>query len=155
MAPIVHDFLDLHGNKVSVNGVSYLNLLQEVVWPRLHSQSFSPLVDGRWGFSSLHEWSFSFLEQQIWRSSHQPKNWSSLASAAHSPDLNLLDFNFWAAAQSQVNKEKPDLIDSLVHCVKTFIKGYSQEITRKVCANVLKRAMSCLQAEGEHFQQLL
>ena len=31
-SPIVHAFLDLDGNKVSVNGVSYLDLLQKTVW---------------------------------------------------------------------------------------------------------------------------
>ena len=31
MAPIVHAFFHLHGNKVSVNGVSYLKLLQKVI----------------------------------------------------------------------------------------------------------------------------
>ena len=36
MVPIVHVFLYFDGNKVSVDGVSYLDLLQEVIWPRLH-----------------------------------------------------------------------------------------------------------------------
>ena len=40
------------------------------------SQSFSFLVDARWDSPSLHEWSFSFFERQVWRSSHQPENWS-------------------------------------------------------------------------------
>ena len=60
----------------------------------------------------------------------------------HSPDLNLLDFHFLAAAQSHVYKEKHDSINSLVYGVKTFTEDYSQEITRKVCANVLKRAIA-------------
>ena len=102
MAPIIHAFLDFHGNKVSVNWVSYLNLLQGVAWPRLHQianrSNFWCMQDG--------EWNFSFHEPQLWRSSHQPENWSSLASAH--PGSESLDSHFWAAAQSQVYKEKPD-----------------------------------------------
>ena len=36
VSPIVHAFHDLYGNKASVNGVSYLNLLPEVACPQLH-----------------------------------------------------------------------------------------------------------------------
>ena len=33
---------------------------------------------------------------------------------AHSPDLNPLDFSFWAAAQTRVYMEKPDSIEYLI-----------------------------------------
>ena len=75
--------------------------------------------------------------------------------AAHSPDLNPLDFHFWAAAQTQVYKEKPDSIESHTQCIQSFAEGYSQETIKNVCKNVLKRASFCLQEGGGHFQQLL
>ena len=74
---------------------------------------------------------------------------------AHSPDLNPLDFHFWAAAQNQVFKEKPASIDSLVECVKIFTERYSQETIRKTSKNVLKRARLCLESGGGHFQHFL
>ena len=39
MVPIVHVFLYFDGNKVSVDGVSYLDLLQEVFWPEITDRS--------------------------------------------------------------------------------------------------------------------
>ena len=39
MVPIVHVFLYFDGNKVSVDGVSYLDLLQEVIWPEIADRS--------------------------------------------------------------------------------------------------------------------
>ena len=83
-------------------------------------------------------------------SSAEERPWS-----AHSPDLNPLDFHFWAAAQSQVYKEKPDSMESLIQCVQTFAEGYTQETIKNVCKNVLKRASLCLELGGGHFQHLL
>ncbi|QQP52090.1 Hypothetical protein FKW44_004109, partial [Caligus rogercresseyi] len=35
MVPIVHSFLEDDGHLSSVNGDSYLRLLQDIIWPRL------------------------------------------------------------------------------------------------------------------------
>ena len=70
---------------------------------------------------------------------------------AHSPDLNPLDFNFWAAAQTRIHMEKPNSIESLIQCVQTFAEGYSQETIKNVCKNVLKRASLCLNFGGDYF----
>ena len=37
--PIIHAFIDEDGRLVSVNGSCYLNLLNEVVWPTIHSST--------------------------------------------------------------------------------------------------------------------
>jgi hypothetical protein len=155
MVPIVHAFLDDEGNLSSVNGVSYLSLLQDIAWPRLrHSATRSTLwwmQDGappHCTNAALEFLNDKFRGRVISRRTENP--WP-----AHSPDLNPLDFHFWAAAQNQVYKEKTDSIDSLVRCVTNFAEGYSQETIKKVCKNVMKRATFCLQAGGDHFQHLL
>ncbi|QQP50942.1 Hypothetical protein FKW44_012119, partial [Caligus rogercresseyi] len=44
MIPIVQAFLEDDGHLSSVNGVSYLRLLQDIIWPRLrHSATPSSL----------------------------------------------------------------------------------------------------------------
>ena len=44
MVPIVHAFLDDDGHLSSANGVSYLRLLQNIIWPRRrHSATRSSL----------------------------------------------------------------------------------------------------------------
>lgn len=155
MVPIVHSFLDNDGNLSSVNGVSYLELLQDVVWPRLRGsatrlalwwmQDGAPPHCTNAALEFLNE---KFRGRVISRRTETP--WP-----AHSPDLNPLDFHFWAAAQARVYEEKPESIQNLVQCVQDFAEGYSQETIHKVCKNVLKRATICLQNEGGHFQHLM
>ena len=66
---------------------------------------------------------------------------------AHSPDLNPLDFHFWAAAQKEVYSQKPETIDSLIECVGSFAESCNEDIIRRVRGNVLKRARPCLRAD--------
>ena len=52
-------------------------------------------------------------------------------------------------------KEKPNSIDSLVQCVKSFAEWYSHETISRVNKNILKRATLCLEAGGDNIQHLL
>lgn len=155
MVPIFHAFLDDDGQLTSVNGASYLSLLQNTVWPKLRyaatRSSLWWMQDGAPPHCTNSVLAFlneKFRGRVISRRTANP--WP-----AHSPDLNPLDFHFWAAAQNQVFKEKPDSIDSLVQCVKSFAEGYSKETIRRVSKNVLKRVTLCLESGGGHFQHLL
>ena len=155
MAPLFHAFIDEDGQLISVNGDCYLNLLQNKVWPRLrHTATRSSLwwmQDGAPPHCTNAAITFlnkKFQGRVISRRTANP--WP-----AHSPDLNPLDFHFWAAAQNHVFKVKPASIDSLVECVKSFTEGYSQETIIKTSKNVLKRARLCLESGGGHFQQFL
>ena len=58
----------------------------------------------------------------------------------HSPDLNPLDFYFWASAQKEVYAQKPETIDSVIECVRGFAEACNEDIVRRVAGNVLKRA---------------
>ena len=116
MVPIIHAFLADDAHLSSVNGVSYLQLLQGIIWPRLcHSETRSPLwwmQDG-----ALPHCTNAALEfvNEMFRGrviSRRTKNsWS-----AHSLDLNSLNFNFCAAAQAQGYMEKPNSIKSPTMC---------------------------------------
>ena len=155
MVPICHAFLDDDGHLTPVNGDCYLSLLQNTVWPKLRytatRSSLWWMQDGAPPHCTNAVLAFlneKFRGRVISRRTANP--WP-----AHSPDLNPLDFHFWAAAQNQVFKEKPDSMDSLVQCVTSFAEGYCKETIRRVSRNVLKRATLCLEAEGGHFQHLL
>ena len=154
LAPIVHSFLDLHGNKVSI-GISYLKLLQEVVWPRLHQIDYRSALlwmqDGAPPHCTNEALPFlndKFENRLICRRTDHPR-------PAHNPDLNRLEFHFWAAAQSQVYRET--WLNQLTRPLRENLNRWlqSRDHYRKMCANALKQAMSCLQGEGGHFQQLL
>ena len=142
--PIVHAFVDEDCNNQSVNGASYLKLLQDVVWPALR---FKATRKGYW-----------------WQQDGAPPHCTNLAKEfllkkfngrvisrgtpiswpAHSPDLNPLDFHFWGEAQRHVYKEQPKSIEDLIQCVKAFAATYATSIINKVADNVLKRAALCL-----------
>ena len=149
---IVHPFLDEEGRRVSVDGAScYLKLLQDHVWPTFRSTTtrHNLCVDARRCSTTLHtDLLAKFHGRVVNRGTPIP--WP-----AHSPDLNPLDFHFWAAAQEMVYKKKPQSIELLVQCIKQFASSYDPATLRRVSQNVLKRARLCLQAGGGHFQHIL
>ena len=130
-------FLDDGGHLLSVNGVSYLRLQQDIIWPRLrHFATRSSLwwmQDGAPPYCTNAVLEFlneKFPGRVISRRTEN--SWP-----VHSPDLNPLDFNFCAAAQTRVYTETPRSIEFLVQCVQTFAEGYIQETIKNVCKNVL------------------
>ena len=153
--PIIHAFLDEDGHLVSVNGSCYLTLLRDSVWPKLR---YSATRRGLWWMQDGAPSHCTTVAKEFLKDKFQGRvisRGTEIPWPAHSPDLNPLDFHFWAAAQKQVYSVKPASIGSLVECVKEFAEGYSENTIRNVCNTVLKRARLCLQAGGGHFQHLL
>ena len=74
---------------------------------------------------------------------------------AHSPDLNPIDFHFWAAAPEIVYTERPQSIQDLIECVNMFAANYDAATIERVTKNVLKRARFRLEADDGYFQHLL
>lgn len=112
------------------------------------------MMDARWGSTSLYNGSVEISSRKVQWSCHQPRN-RYIILPAHSPDLNPLDFRFWAAARNEVYRKKPESIDSLIQCVRRIAESYDEDTIRRVSHNVLKRAGLCLHANGSHFQHLL
>ena len=153
--PLVHAFIDESGGRISVNGDCYLELLQDRVWPL-----FRPYATRRnlWWMQDgapphCTNVAKSFLKEKF--RGRVISRGTEFVWPAHSPDLNPLDFHFWAAAQKQVYLQKPESIEELIECVKQFSSSYDQETIRRVAMNVVKRARMCLRADGGHFQHLL
>ena len=80
---------------------------------------------------------------------------TQIAWPAHSPDLNPLDFYYWASAQKEVYSRKPTTVDELFNVVKRFSEEHRENVLHSVALNVLKRANLCVQQNGGHFQHLL
>ena len=112
------------------------------------------MVDARRGSTPLHHRRQGISPQQIPRTCHHGRG-TDIIWPAHSPDLNPLDFHFWAAAQNEVYHQKPESIESLIDVVKWFATSYNQETIRRVSENVLKRARLCLRADWGHFQHII
>ena len=153
--PIVHAFIDENGRRESVNGDCYLKLLQENVWPtfRPHAtrQGLWWMQDGAPAHCTTAAKKFlvdKFRSRVISRG-------TDIAWPAHSPDLNPLDFHFWALAQRQVYATKPSTVDELIDIVKQYAAECREDVLKNVALNVLKRARVCLEQRGGHFQHLL
>ena len=108
--PLVHAFIDKRGGKISVNVDCYLKLLQDRVWPLFRSyaklRNLCWMQDG--APPQCTNVAKSFLKEKFWGS--VISRGTEFFWPAHSPDLNPLDFHFWAAAQKQVYLQKPESI---------------------------------------------
>ena len=153
--PIVHPFVNNDGDSVSVNGLCYLSLLRDTVWPALKSTATR---HGLWWMQDGAPPHCTIDAKEFLLSKFQGRvisRGTDIIWPAHSPDLNPLDFHFWAAVQNEVYHQKLESIESLIDVVKWFATSYNQETIRRVSENVLKRARLCLRADGGHFQHLL
>ena len=80
---------------------------------------------------------------------------TEIAWPAHSPDLNPLNFQYWALAQRQVYAVKPSTIEELIDIVKEYSASCSEDILKSVALNVVNRAGFCVQQRGGHFQHIV
>ena len=150
--PLVHAFIDERGGKIPVNGDCYLKLLQDRVWPLFQSYATQRNLWWMKDGAPLHctNMAKSFLKEKF-------RGWvisrgTEFVWPAHSPDLNPLNFHFWAAAQKQVYLQKLESIGELVECVISFLRP----MTRRRSGGWLWMLLSeqgC--ADGGYFQHLL
>ena len=127
MVPIVHPFLDDDGHLSPVNGVSYLSLLQDIIWHSLrHSATRSSLwwiQDG----APLHctnaalEFLNKTFRDRVTSRSRTENSWPG-----HSPDLTPLNFEFVWKKQIPLslsyNVSKPSLKNIARRRSKTFAR---------------------------------
>ena len=153
-APIVHPFIDENGRNVTLNSTGYLDLLNEVVWPTFRSSATRKrywwMQDGAPVHCTTEVKDFlvdKFSDRVISRG-------TEIGWPANSPDLNPLDFYFWALAQREVYATKPSTISEVIDVVKQFASESSEEVLKNVALDVLERARLCLEVNGGHFQHL-
>jgi len=75
--------------------------------------------------------------------------------AAHSPDLNPLDFFLWGYAKDNVYANKPTTLQELMTAITKFIKAIPEEMCRKVIENFAIRLNECLNRGGSHIEHVL
>jgi hypothetical protein len=59
------------------------------------------------------------------------------------------------AAKSAVYRDRPRRLNELKTAIAVYITNISQADLLKVFANIIKRAQTCMDARGHHFQHLL
>jgi len=131
----------------SVTGVSYLNLLEEYVYPEiLNHPGFNEAIwqqDGAPGHYAtiVRNWlDFNFPKKWIGR--RGPIEWPP-----RSPDLTPLDFFLWGYLKSEVYKDRPRTLDDL----KTNIINTCNGVTKQMLSNTRKewesRLKHCITAD--------
>ena len=68
---------------------------------------------------------------------------AELEWSLHSPDLALLDFFFWGAAEAEVYKEKPRSLRQLKQAVEAFTQSVTTDTCRRVIENFAVRINAC------------
>ncbi|RZB62188.1 hypothetical protein BDFB_010902 [Asbolus verrucosus] len=131
-----------------LTGENYLNfflllgLLQEIVLAIRKNMWFTLVVKIFFNTTYGHRW--------IGRGG--PAAWPPC-----SPDLNSCDFYLWGYMKSMVYqtsiKNQKDLLNRIVMAVER-IRNDQDELTR-VSRSLLKRATTCMRANGGHFEHLL
>ena len=152
--PVVHAFVDENGRNSILNGAGYFDFLREKIWPTFRS---SATRKGYWFMQDGAPVHCTTEAKQFLVEKFQGRvisRGTANAWPAHSPDINPLDFYFWAVAQKRVYEAKPSTIAELINVVKQFASEIRKEVLENVALDVLERARLCLQVNGGHFQQL-
>ena len=147
--------VDEDGRPQSVTAASYLNMMKNHVWPEVRASAGQLKLwmqqDGATSHTAEDVIEFlmdKFRGRLISRRS--PIDWP-----AYSPDMNPLDYHFWAYAMMHVRRVKPQTIDELKEVVEDVARTIPEEMVRKTVANIRKRCRACIMADGDHFEAFL
>lgn len=147
--------LPVHWFVGSVNGESYLEMLQTVMWPAVESvaneKNFWFQQDGAPCHVSGDVMTFlrsKFGERIISRRSahHWP---------ASSPDLSCLDFSFWSQTLDEVVEKEPQTLEELKRVVEEFAANIAEDVLRRMARHTRRRAELCVRERGGYFEHLL
>ena len=72
-----------------------------------------------------------------------------------SPDLTSPDFYLWGYIKNVVFAQRPTTREDLMERIRRACAGISRETLFKTVDGFERRPRLCLQANGEHFEQLL
>lgn len=134
----------------TVNANNYLQMLQTQFWPRVRQQHNCYFQqDGAPPHYGLvvRQW----LDEKFagrWLGRRGPLEWP-----ARSPDLTPPDFFLWGVMKDLVYKEKPRTLQELRQTIEDKFATIDLELCQKVCRSVPDRLASCVQNQGELFEQ--
>ena len=140
----------------SVNMHSYLNMLEDIVVPKLREEysgeDFYFQQDGAPPHYAVIVRDFlSNVFPGKWIGRRGPIEWPP-----RSPDLTPMDFFFWGVVKDKVFEKRPKNVEEM----KEFIRRACEEIDEdkelcaKVCLSVETRLQECIDNEGFQFEHL-
>ena len=75
--------------------------------------------------------------------------------AAHSPDLNPLDFFLWGYAKDNVYADNPQTLQDLKTAITRFIRAIPADMCKRVIGKFAVRLNECLNRRGAHIEHIL
>ena len=69
-----------------------------------------------------------------------------------SPDLNPLDFFFWAYMKQKIHESSPRNLEDVKNLIREFVNSISEELLQRVTAQFCSRVNRCIEAKGGLFE---
>lgn len=132
----------------SVNGQTYLEMLEEVVAPLVEEGMWFQ-QDGAPPYMPARAWLQEMFEERV-ISRLTPLAWPS-----KSPDLSCLDYWFWGVAMAEVRRNPPNTLVELKNIVEGFAESLEEEEVTKAARGIMKRARACRAVGGAAFEYKL
>ena len=147
--------IDDAGHPASVNAERYLKMIQQKVWPEIRHRAAQHQYWFQQDGATSHTANIvvNFLKTKFRHrviSRRADVDW-----LLYIPDMNPLDYHFWAYAMMHVRRVKPATIEELMHVVEDVAQTNPEENVRKTVANIRKRCRACIMAGGDHFESFL
>lgn len=136
----------------TMNGVRYLNMLREQVWPVIsrweNAQSIIFMQDG--APPHYHQDVRSWLNRRFrnkWLGRGGPYEWP-----ARSPDLTPCDFFLWGWSKEEVYRTMPRNLDELENRVREVLTNIPAHMLQAAVADVPRRLEKCAANTGVHVE---
>lgn len=139
-----------------LNGNTYLQFLQEVL-PGLLEEVPLNVRRELW---FLHDGCPAHFDRAVRNHLDNtfPRRWIGRGGPVpwppRSPDLNPLDFFLWGFLKERVYTTEVENIDELRHRIYVASEELRQQFPR-LAGNWIRRAHTCLEVQGQHFEHLL
>ena len=148
---IIHWFEE----KTTVNQHNYLEMLKEVVWPKIRgvarARGYWFQQDGAPPHTTqmVRDWLASKFDDRV--ISHKTdRPWPP-----GSPDMSPLDFYFWGRSMAELRRCPPSSMEELKETVTDFALSLSPAEVSSAVNHVKVRAEACIKAKGDNFEHLL
>ena len=148
---IIHWFEE----KTTVNQHNYLEMLKEVVWPKVRSvaraRGYYFQQDGAPPHTTqmVRDWlATKFGDRVISHKTDRP--WPP-----GSPDLSPLDYWFWSMCLAELRRCPPSSMEELREIVTAYALSLSPEEISKAVNHLRVRAEVCIGENGDNFEHLL
>ncbi len=136
----------------SVTGDSYLQLLEDKVWPEIADWPDIDAVILQQDGAPPH-----FARQvREWLDDSFPGRWlgrrGPIEWPPRSPDLTPVDFSVWGIVKETVYAERSNTLEELKDAIDNAFAQFDADLCSRICRSVADRCTRCIAQNGGHFE---